>query len=112
MAKRKRSTPGPYLQRMTLLQDRIPDTEQYPYALPAVRYLDTLDFHPKVTFFVGENGAGKSTLLEAIAVDCDLNPEGGSRNFRCLHLSLWSRWHSAGALHRNRAFLGHTAILG
>jgi predicted ATPase len=41
-----------------------------------------LDFHPRVTFLVGENGTGKSTLLEAIAVACGLNPEGGSRNFR------------------------------
>jgi len=43
--------------------------------------LSKLAFHPKVTFLVGENGSGKSTLLEAIAVACDLNPEGGSRNF-------------------------------
>ena len=32
---------------MTLLRARIADPEQYLYALPAVRYLDTLDFHPK-----------------------------------------------------------------
>ncbi len=34
-----------------------------------------------VTFFVGENGSGKSTLLEAIALQCGLNAEGGSKNF-------------------------------
>jgi predicted ATPase len=54
----------------------------YPYGLPAVRALDVLAFHPKVTFFVGENGSGKSTLLEALAVALSLNPEGGSPNFR------------------------------
>src|SRR5262249_50517633 len=44
-------------------------------------HLERLPFHPKVTFLVGENGTGKSTLLEALAVCCELNPEGGSRNF-------------------------------
>lgn len=81
MAKRSRSDPGPYLLRLQLLRDRVPAADRFPYTLPAVRHLDTLAFHPKVTFFVGENGSGKSTLLEAIAVACGLNPEGGSRNF-------------------------------
>ncbi|AWM38292.1 recombination protein F [Gemmata obscuriglobus] len=82
MARRKLTArPGPYLLRMQLLRDRVTTPDQYPYALPAVRHLDTLEFHPRVTFFVGENGAGKSTLLEAVAVQCGLNPEGGSRNF-------------------------------
>src|SRR5438046_3096847 len=53
-----------------------------PFNLPAVRTLDRPDFHPRVTFFVGENGSGKSTLLEALAVAGGLNAEGGSRNFR------------------------------
>jgi predicted ATPase len=66
---------------LELLRDRIPDSNRFPYNLPAVRGLATLAFHPKVTFLVGENGSGKSTLLEAIAVACGLNPEGGSRNF-------------------------------
>ena len=66
---------------MSLLRDRIPDATKFPYTLPAVRGLSTLEFHPKVTFLVGENGSGKSTLLEAVAVACGLNPEGGSRNF-------------------------------
>jgi predicted ATPase len=46
-----------------------------------LRDLDELAFHPQVTFFVGENGSGKSTILEGIAGACELNPEGGSRNF-------------------------------
>ncbi|VTR94937.1 atpase aaa : Uncharacterized protein OS=Cupriavidus sp. HMR-1 GN=D769_13266 PE=4 SV=1: AAA_23 [Gemmata massiliana] len=82
MARRKPPTrPGPYLLRVQLLRDRITAPDSFPYCLPAIRNLETLDLHPKVTFFVGENGAGKSTLLEAIAVECGLNPEGGSRNF-------------------------------
>jgi len=81
MARKRTSTPGPYLLHLELLRERIPDATRYPYTLPAVRGLTKLAFHPKVTFLVGENGSGKSTLLEAIAVACDLNPEGGSRNF-------------------------------
>jgi predicted ATPase len=75
------STPGPYLHHVQLLRERITTPDRYPFNLPAVRNLETLAFHPKVTFFVGENGAGKSTLLEALALQYDLNPEGGSRNF-------------------------------
>jgi hypothetical protein len=37
----------------------------FPYAIPAVREMNILEFHPDVTFFVGENGSGKSTILEA-----------------------------------------------
>lgn len=39
----------------------------YPFDLPLVQALPTLDFTAPVTFFVGENGSGKSTLLEALA---------------------------------------------
>ena len=53
----------------------------YPFNLPVVRGLDRIEFHPKVTFFVGENGSGKSTLIEALAVAWGFNAEGGSRNF-------------------------------
>jgi len=81
---RRRKTnppPGPYLLHVELLRERIPDADKFPYCLPSIRSIETLPFHPKVTFFVGENGSGKSTLLEAIAIECGLNPEGGSRNF-------------------------------
>ncbi len=57
------------------------DAGRYPFNLPAVRTLDRLEFHPKVTFFVGENGSGKSTLIEALAVAWGFNAEGGSKNF-------------------------------
>ncbi|KQZ18275.1 AAA family ATPase [Caulobacter sp. Root1472] len=57
------------------------DAGAYPFNLPVVRDLDTLAFHPHVTFLVGENGSGKSTLIEALAVAWGFNAEGGSRNF-------------------------------
>jgi predicted ATPase len=81
MARRRRSSPGPYVLHVELLRERIPDPSRFPYTLPAIRNLQKLAFHPKVTFLVGENGSGKSTLLEAIAVAYGLNPEGGGRNF-------------------------------
>lgn len=82
MRRKTKTAPGPYLLHLELLRERVPSFDRYPYSLPAFRNLDRLLFHPKVTFFIGENGTGKSTLLECIAVSCDLNPEGGSRNFR------------------------------
>ena len=57
------------------------DEGAYPFNLPVVRTVDELEFHPKVTFLVGENGSGKSTLIEALAVAWGFNPEGGSTNF-------------------------------
>jgi predicted ATPase len=71
-----------FISRISLLRDKAPSFDAYPFSLPAVRALETLEPHPKVTFFVGENGSGKSTLLEAIAVSMGFNPEGGTKNFR------------------------------
>ena len=62
------------------------EPEDYPFTLPVVRNLTTLEFNKSVTYIVGENGSGKSTLLEAIATILNLNPEGGSRNF---NFSTW-----------------------
>ena len=70
----------PYLQRITALFGEDVDWDSHPYRVPAVRDLSTLDFHPDVTFFIGENGAGKSTLLEAIALALGFSMDGGSRN--------------------------------
>lgn len=71
-----------YASHVSLNRDAVASFEQYPFCLPAVRSLGTLELHPKVTFLVGENGSGKSTLLEAIAVSLGFNAEGGTRNFR------------------------------
>lgn len=71
-----------YVSRITLRRDKVESFDRYPFCLPAVHSLESLDLHPKVTYFVGENGSGKSTLLEAIAVSLGFNAEGGSKNFR------------------------------
>lgn len=70
----------PYLKSIELKRDVVESFDAYPFSIPAIQELDTLDFHEDVTFFVGENGAGKSTLLEAIAVALGFNPEGGTKN--------------------------------
>jgi predicted ATPase len=81
-----------FISRITLLRDKAPSLDVYPFSLPALRSFDVLEPHPKVTFLIGENGSGKSTLLEAIAVSMGFNAEGGSKNFnfgtRASHSSL------------------------
>jgi predicted ATPase len=74
--------PRNFLVRATLRRDKVTSFTDFPFSIPAIGGMDTIDFDRPVTFFVGENGAGKSTLLEAIAIGMGLNPEGGSRNFR------------------------------
>lgn len=43
----------------------------FPYHIPIIRTLESLEFGTPVTFLVGDNGSGKSTLLEAIACAVD-----------------------------------------
>lgn len=74
--------PKQFLLSAQLLRDKVPSFDGYPFSLPIVQRLEKIEFHSKVTFFIGENGSGKSTLLEAIAVAWGFNPEGGSKNFR------------------------------
>lgn len=70
-----------YLRSIELKRDIVESYKEYPFCLPSIRSLSRLEFHPKVTFIVGENGTGKSTILEAIAVACGFNAEGGTKNF-------------------------------
>lgn len=69
-----------FLRKVTLLKEKINNPEKYPFSIPTIKNLDTLELKKNITFFVGENGSGKSTLLEAIAYQCDFNPAGGGRN--------------------------------
>jgi len=58
---------------------RRPDTEErFPFTVPAIRSLGSLELRGPVTFFVGENGSGKSTLLEAIAAAAGLPAVGSA----------------------------------
>ncbi len=53
------------------------EANRFPFTVPSIASLDTLDLDAPVVCFVGENGSGKSTLLEAIAVAAQL-PSVGS----------------------------------
>lgn len=56
----------PLLQSLSLKPEaaKIP---AFPFTLPLLQHLTTLEFASSVTFLVGENGSGKSTLLEGLA---------------------------------------------
>jgi predicted ATPase len=82
-----------FLLSAELLREKVPSFSAYPFSLPAIRDLKKIDFHPKVTFIIGENGTGKSTLLEAIAIAWGFNPEGGSKNFNFSTRSSHSALH-------------------
>lgn len=69
-----------FIRELIFLKEEFPDCQSYPFRLPFLQ-TDSLLFHPKVTYIIGENGMGKSTLLEAIAIASGFNPEGGTSNF-------------------------------
>ncbi len=93
-----------FLRQITLLHGKAAASREYPFNIPAIGGLESLEFDQPVTFFVGENGCGKSTLLEAIAVAWELNPEGGSRNFtfstRASHSNLSDSLRLTRGMHR------------
>lgn len=72
---RPRTAGGGFLRWLDL--NRPPRAREFPFSIPSIKKLRRLEFHPAVTFFIGENGSGKSTLLEAIAVKAGFSPEGG-----------------------------------
>lgn len=83
-----------FIRSVAIDRDKVESFDAYPFNIPAVRQLHSLELHPHVTFLVGENGSGKSTLIEAIAVAAGLNPEGGSKSFR------FSTRHTESPLHK------------
>lgn len=54
-----------HLQSIALRSKNLPET--FPFNVPIIRSLKSLNFQSDITFLVGENGSGKSTLLETIA---------------------------------------------
>jgi predicted ATPase len=51
----------------------------FPFSVPAIRSLETIDLPVPVTLLVGENGTGKSTFLEALAIAAQLPAVGSAR---------------------------------
>ncbi|WP_230501829.1 AAA family ATPase [Sutcliffiella rhizosphaerae] len=70
-----------YIRSLHLKTEDIVTFEEYPFNLPVMKDVDSIIFHPNVTYIIGENGMGKSTLLEGIAIALGFNPEGGTLNF-------------------------------
>jgi predicted ATPase len=62
-----------HLRKITLLTQKYPTKQQYPFNLPILNQSSLVQFESPVTFFVGENGTGKSTLLEGIAQKCRIH---------------------------------------
>jgi predicted ATPase len=56
-----------HLRSFSLRHSEGSEQHHFPFNLPVLQSLETLEFSSPVTFFVGENGSGKSTLLEALA---------------------------------------------
>ncbi|WP_019241842.1 MULTISPECIES: AAA family ATPase [Bacillus] len=83
----------PYIKSIYVNIEESVQSNEYPFSLPAVKNLTQLQFHPNVTFLIGENGSGKSTILEAIATSYGFNPEGGTRNFNFSSFSSHSTLH-------------------
>jgi predicted ATPase len=69
----RRFGPGPYL---TGLRKQLWGTG-FPYDVPAVDAVETLDLSGSVTLLAGDNGTGKSTIVEAIAEAMGFAAEGG-----------------------------------
>ncbi|MGC6429672.1 MAG: AAA family ATPase [Jejuia sp.] len=70
----------PYLKEIILNHDLISSYREYPFNIPIIKTLNSLEFHKDVTFIIGENGTGKSTLIESIALSLGFGIEGGTRN--------------------------------
>jgi len=113
---------------MSFLRSLVPkaplDTgpHRFPFSVPVVRSLGSLEFPTAVTFLVGENGSGKSTLLEGLAAAVGL-PTVGSESVRDdgtlaaqralaeqLRLS-WTRRTHKGFFLRAEDFFGFTKYL-
>jgi predicted ATPase len=90
----------------------------YPFNVPIIKSLETVEFSSPVTFFVGENGCGKSTLLEAIASAAgsitvgseSVNTDRSLSAVRSLAKSLklvWSKKSRRGFFMRSEDFFGY-----
>jgi predicted ATPase len=61
-----------HLKRVTILSEKYPTVERYPFNLKNLRETRSMEFDTPISFFVGENGTGKSTLLRAISHRCGI----------------------------------------
>jgi predicted ATPase len=66
---------GPYLLGMRRVEDRW--GSGFPFDVPAVAQVGSLELDAPITLLAGDNGTGKSTLIEAIAEAMGYGAEGG-----------------------------------
>lgn len=79
----KTNLPAPFLQRLSVDQDKLAAREGYPFDLPWLKDKEfEVEFTTPVTIIVGENGTGKSTLIEAIAALSGYDEAGGGKGYR------------------------------
>ncbi|MBE0544287.1 MAG: AAA family ATPase [Verrucomicrobia bacterium] len=90
-----------YFEAVRLEREAVTDFTRYPFSIPSIRHLTRLEFHPAVTFFIGENGSGKSTLLEAIAVRAGFSAEGGDKQLQFVTHDTHSPLHECLRLERS-----------
>jgi predicted ATPase len=71
----RRFGPGPYVLGLR----PVPDLwgRGFPFEVPAVADVASLDLAAPVTLLAGDNGSGKSTLVEALAEAAGFAPQGG-----------------------------------
>jgi predicted ATPase len=69
---------GAQLLSVTHTHPKWADQTRFPFSVPSIRSLQTLDLDASVVCFVGENGSGKSTLLESIAIAASLPSAGAA----------------------------------
>lgn len=100
-----------FIRSIKLNQEKIPNPNIYPFNIPILKNFEELKLKTPVTFLVGENGTGKSTLIEALAIKCNLTPEGGTGNFMFKTKNTHSNLHeyltviSSGSLPKTKFFL-------
>lgn len=73
--------PAPYLRRVWLEPERIPDPAAYPYCIPLFKNGFELQFDVPITILIGENGVGKSTVIEGIAAIAGYDEAGGGKGY-------------------------------
>jgi len=84
MARKPHTTnlPAPYLKRISVLVEKLPEKPGYPFNLPWLDAAFEFRFEAPVTIIVGENGTGKSTFIEALAALSGYDEAGGGKGYR------------------------------
>lgn len=61
-----------FLKRVTLLRDKIPSFNRYPFTIPAVSQLHDISFTREVTFLSGKMARGNRRCLKQLLISVNL----------------------------------------